>query len=86
MFVIPNSTRMQGDLKIIRGLIEREGLDGARKRMGDAWQWWLSCKTKAGKPYSKTNTAWLDNAQTGQLPAHIVAKDAQQGADGSFYA
>lgn len=87
MFVLPASDRRQIDLETIQTSIRVRGKDETRTRMEAAWAWWKNGKSKGGRPYSKTNTAWLDKLLTDDpLPAHIVAKDAQQGADGSFYA
>lgn len=71
LFTIPNTQRLQNDFAIIRGLLSKHGIEKTREILTAWWLWWIAGKTQKGIPYNRTNTAWLDKAQLGDMPGVI---------------
>ena len=80
-----NMERIDG----VTALMNQVGKEAARERMTAAWEGWKTSKTKDGRPYSRTNLAWIDHAITGEVPQGSAptnaANSVQTNADGSLY-
>jgi hypothetical protein len=80
-----NMERIDG----VAALMNQVGEVTARERMTAAWEGWKTSKTKDGRPYSRTNLAWIDHAITGEVPQGSAptnaASSVQTNSDGSLY-
>lgn len=65
LLAMPNNSRRNGDIESIMAMVDSMGEGEAITRLSAAWKWWNTRTTKDGRKYSRTNTAWIDYAMTG---------------------
>jgi hypothetical protein len=66
MVVMPASEDRSDHINAIACMISNYGYDEAKQRMVDAYSGWQTKKTLDGRPYSRTNLAWINYAVAGE--------------------
>ncbi len=76
--------RADKDIEIITAMMREYGEQETEQRMRTAWTWWGTCRGKDGRPYHRTNTAWIDFALSGEL-SHMPTGSSTKERDGGMY-
>jgi hypothetical protein len=80
------SGSMDKNIDAICSMVFEYGEDETIRRMKAAFIGWMGKRGKNGRPYSKTNTAWIDYALANEVPANTITPEQEKriNTDGSF--